>query len=292
MHPRNPHRTRYDFPGLIRCCPDLVRFVRRNPAGDDTIDFADPAAVTTLNQALLKSHYGVTHWSLPPGYLCPPIPGRADYIHQLADLLAGPAAIPLGPSVVVLDIGVGANCVYPIIGVHEYGWRFVGSEVDPVAAQWTERLIATNPALAGRVECRWQRSATAVFRGIVKPGETFAASLCNPPFHASPAEAAAGTRRKLRNLSGGRKVNPVLNFGGQPSELWCEGGESGFVCRMIAESAARPELCRWFTSLVSKRDSLPPILRALKTARAAEVRTIELAQGQKQSRIVAWRFRI
>jgi 23S rRNA (adenine1618-N6)-methyltransferase len=33
----------------------------------------------------------------------------------------------------VLDIGVGANCVYPLIGHAEYGWRFLGVDIDEAA---------------------------------------------------------------------------------------------------------------------------------------------------------------
>jgi 23S rRNA (adenine1618-N6)-methyltransferase len=278
---------------LIRTCPGLERFVQPSPTGSDTIDFADPSAVTTLNQALLAHHYGISQWSLPPGALCPPIPGRADYVHHLADLLAEETdgTIPRGPKVAVLDIGTGANCVYPIIGVSEYGWRFVGSEISPASVAWVQRLVAANPTLEGRIECRLQPSPTAIFQNITRPGEMFAASMCNPPFHASREEAMAGTLRKLKNLGAGKVTRPVLNFGGQSNELWCPGGESAFVRRMIRESAARPDLCTWFTTLVSKRESLPAIHQALKAAQAADVRTIELAHGQKQSRILAWRFK-
>src|SRR5688572_21763289 len=116
MHPRNRHQARYDFAPLIRTSPELAVFVRPNPYGDESIDFADPAAVTALNRALLKHFYGISYWQIPPGYLCPPIPGRADYIHHVADLLATShhGSIPHGASVAVLDIGVGANCIYPI----------------------------------------------------------------------------------------------------------------------------------------------------------------------------------
>jgi 23S rRNA (adenine1618-N6)-methyltransferase len=290
LHPRNPHAAGYDFPSLIRASPELARFIAKTPLGTDTIAFADPAAVLALNRALLKLHYGVAHWEIPAGYLCPPIPGRADYLHHMADLLAAGGAIPRGPSVRVLDIGVGANGVYPIIGVSEYGWRFVGTDIDPAAIASLRRIVAANPQLGDHIEGRWQRAATDIFRGVIKPGETFALSLCNPPFHASAAEAAAGTLRKLRNLSGQKTTRRVLNFGGHPSELWCAGGEVAFVRRMIAESAERPELCGWFTTLVSKRESLPAIYRALGAARPAEVRTIDLAHGQKKSRIVAWTF--
>jgi 23S rRNA (adenine1618-N6)-methyltransferase len=235
---------------LIQACPELAPFIRPAPTGRDTIDFADPAAVIALNRALLRHRYGVAQWDIPPGYLCPPIPGRADYIHHVADLLAqgGPAAIPRGPAVVVLDIGTGANCIYPILGVREYGWRFVGTEIDPTALAWARKLIAANPNLAGQIELRQQRSPSRIFLGIAKPGERFAACMCNPPFHASAAEAAAGTLRKVRNLAGRPVAQPVLNFGGRRTELWCAGGEAGFVRRMIAESAQRPDLCRWFTT--------------------------------------------
>lgn len=292
LHPRNRHAAGYDFAALVRSWPALARFVRPSPAGTATIDFADPAAVLALNQALLRHDYGIAHWDVPPGYLCPPIPGRADYVHHLADLLGefNGGVPPRGIGTAVLDIGVGANCIYPIVGVREYDWRFVGTEIDPAAITWARRLIATNPTLAGRVEVREQRAKAQVFAGVLTPGERFAASMCNPPFHRSAAEAAAGTRRKLRNLGGDARTSLVRNFGGRGDELWCPGGEVAFVGRMIAESARQPELCGWFTTLVSSRESLPAIERALRAARPAQVRIIAMAQGQKKSRIVAWSF--
>src|SRR2546426_285023 len=88
LHPRNPHRARYDFAELCRSSPALAPFVGHNNYGGESIDFANPAAVKALNQALLKKFYGVAQWDIPAGYLCPPIPGRADYLHHVADLLA------------------------------------------------------------------------------------------------------------------------------------------------------------------------------------------------------------
>ncbi len=292
LHSRNPHRARYDFAQLTRACPPLAAFVRPTGHGGDSIDFAHPAAVKALNQALLKQFYGVAAWDIPDGYLCPPIPGRADYIHHAADLLAADnrCVIPRGPQVTILDVGVGANCVYPIIGRHEYGWRFVGSEIDAVALANARRLVAENPTLAGHVELRAQTSSRAIFRGVVATGETFDLALCNPPFHASPTAAQAGTARKVKNLNQKKRSEPVLNFGGQAAELWCDGGELAFVRRMIAESAQIPASCGWFTSLVSKSANLPAVYRALQAAKAADTHTLAMNQGQKQSRIVAWTF--
>lgn len=292
LHRRNRHRAGYDFPALLKRSPALSPFVRFNPSGGETIDFSDPAAVTTLNGALLNYHYGIAQWKIPPGYLCPPIPGRADYLHHVADLLAEEAdsVIPRGSQIAVLDIGVGANCIYPILGVAEYGWRFVGTDIDPIAVASAEKNIAANPSLVGKIECRLQSARSNIFHGVLKRGETFTVSICNPPFHSSAAEAAAGTQRKVRALGTATPGRSPLNFGGRNHELWCAGGERAFVLRLIAESTTLHDACRWFTTLVSKSENLPAIHRALSAARPADVRTIELAHGQKRSRIVAWTF--
>jgi 23S rRNA (adenine1618-N6)-methyltransferase len=292
LHPRNPHRAPYDFPQLRNASPELAAFVKPNQYGNLSIDFANPAAVKALNRALLKQFYGIEHWDIPKGYLCPPIPGRADYVHYLADLLAksNGGVLPPGQDITVLDVGVGANCIYPIIGRREYGWHFVGSDIDGVAVRAAQQIEAANPPLAGAIECRLQPARTRIFDGIFQAGEVFDLTMCNPPFHASAAEAAAGTKRKTSSLGTARGPRPTLNFGGQNAELWTEGGEAAFIRRMVQESGRRPRACYWFTSLVSKKETLPGVYRALKTAGATEVRTIDMAQGQKKSRLVAWTF--
>lgn len=289
LHSRNRFRNGYDFPLLVVSSPRLAEFVAPNAHGDLSIDYANPAGVKALNQALLKLAYGIDTWDVPPGYLSPPIPGRSDYLHHLADL-PGIGDGPRRPPVRVLDIGTGANCIYPLIGAREYGWHFVGTEIDPVALQWAQQLVAANPAVADLIECRLQESPRSCFDGVVKAGETFDLSMCNPPFHASAEEAAEGNRRKRRNLGHAKSSAPVLNFGGQAGELWCDGGELGFVRRMIAESAGRPGLCRWFTTLVSKSAHLPRLFQSLEAVNALAVNTLEMAHGQKRSNILAWTF--
>ncbi|MCM2336646.1 MAG: RlmF-related methyltransferase, partial [Pseudomonas sp.] len=201
LHPRNRHAGRYDFARLVAARPALARYVVDAPGGDATIDFADPAAVRALNQALLAADYGIAHWDLPPGYLCPPVPGRADYVHALADLLAGSngGAVPRGAAVRALDVGVGANAIYPLVGHREYGWRFVGTDIDATALRAADAIVRAN-GLAAAIELRHQPRADAVFAGVVQPDERFDVSLCNPPFHASARAAAAGSERKWRNL--------------------------------------------------------------------------------------------
>ena len=291
LHPRNRHQGRYDVAALVEASPRLGPFVVRTPHGERSIDFADPRAVKALNQALLALQYGIMHWDIPDGYLCPPIPGRADYVHHLADLLAlaHGGMIPRGPAVRILDLGVGANAIYPLLGHREYGWSFVGTDIDAGALAAARRILAANAGLEAAVTLRQQPHKAAILAGMLAPGERFEACLCNPPFHASAAEARAGSERKWRNLGreGGRR--PVLNFGGQGAELWCPGGEAGFLGRLIGESSRHPEACRWFTALVSRAATLPGLLAALRRAGATH-RVLDMGQGQKRSRMLAWSF--
>lgn len=277
LHPRNRHRDPYDFHKLIKTCPDLAKFVAINNYGKESIDFTHPKAVKTLNKALLKFFYNIT-WDIPEPFLCPPIPSRADYIHHIADLIG-----PQSKKVSILDIGVGANCVYPLVGHREYGWSFVGTDIDPLAVSIANRIIQQN-GLSEVIEVRLQKSPANIFKGILKD-DSFDISMCNPPFHASLSDAKEGTQRKWKNLK--VKTN-VLNFGGQSNELCYPGGEIVFIKRMIEESIDIQ--CKWFTTLVSKASSLPSIYKALDHLKALDVREIPMSQGQKKSRIIAWKF--
>lgn len=288
LHSRNKHRGAYNFPQLIEGTPELADHVFLNQYGNLSLDFSDPLAVKTLNRALLNHFYQISLWDIPDGYLCPPIPGRADYIHYAADLLADQNGnIPSGKSIRVLDIGVGANCIYPLMGHQEYGWTFVGSEIDQLAIRSARNIIEAN-GLAKFITIRKQNSAKSIFKDIIHRDEKFDLSMCNPPFHSSMKAAAEGTGRKWKNLGKDKKDSELLNFGGKNAELWCEGGEQGFLLQMISESAEYAGSVKWFTSLVSKKESLAACYKVLERFKPSEIRTIVMKQGQKQSRILAW----
>jgi 23S rRNA (adenine1618-N6)-methyltransferase len=292
LHPRNQHRERYDFKKLIKALPALSEFVLPNKYGNESIDFANPLAVKALNKALLKAHYDITEWDIPEGYLCPPIPGRADYIHHIADLLQGSnyGKMPDGEHITCLDIGVGANCVYPMIGVKEYGWSFIGSEIDSIALKSAQTIIDNNPSLQNKVELRLQPEPKDTIYGAIRKEEKVDLTICNPPFHSSLDESTESSLRKLSNLKGKAVKEVTLNFGGKNSELWCEGGERKFIMGMIRESKKYGESCYWFSSLVSKQSNLKVIQESLQKAEVTKVETIPMGQGNKSSRIVAWTF--
>lgn len=292
LHPKNKHRDQYDFKALIASCPELEKYVKPTAYGNESIDFANPKAVKWLNKALLKKYYDLAYWDIPAGYLCPPIPGRADYIHHIADLLGSSAEgrIPLGQKIKCMDIGVGASCVYPIIAVKEYGWSVVGSDIDMKAMESARKILSYNHFLQKHIELRLQENPKDIFHGIMLRTEPIDVAICNPPFHASPEDAVEGTLKKLSSLNHKKVTTPVLNFGGQSNELWCEGGEVRFVLDMIRQSKQFSTNCMWFTTLISKQSHLEVLKNALKTAGAYQIKEIKMGQGTKQSRILAWSF--
>lgn len=291
LHPRNRNRKPYDFNELISVKPALGNYMKLNKYGVESLDFANPKAVKLLNQALIHHYYGIQNWAFPDDNLCPPIPGRADYIHYIADLLAegNKGDIPTGNQVRVLDIGVGANCIYPILGVTEYGWQFLGVDVDEKSVHSARKIVVANESLKGKIDILHQSNPNRIFKGIIHESDKIAVTMCNPPFHASADEAISGTRRKVRSLSGKKLAKPNLNFAGVSNELIYKGGEYKFIHTMITESADFAKNVGWFTTLVSKSSNLKGIY-ALLEALNAKVKTIEMATGNKIARIVAWRF--
>ncbi len=290
LHPKNKHKGRYNFDELNASHPDLETFVKPNKYGDLSIDFSNPKAVRALNTALLKHFYDISYWEIPENYLCPPIPGRADYIHHIAQLLGkkNKYKVPMNGKVKCLDVGTGANCIYPIIGHQEYGWHFVGSDIDETAIKSAIHIVEKNKNISENIELRLQSNSKHIFKGIIRHNEVFDLIICNPPFHSSEKDAMASAQRKVKNLKQQKLTS--LNFGGTHKELWCKGGEKQFIANMIKESLYFKKSCYWFTTLVSKKENLKAIYSHLKRVDAHQIKTINMGQGNKISRIVAWTF--
>ena len=291
LHPRNRHQGSYPLDLLSKTLPKLQEFIFINTFGNLTLDFGNPLAVKTLNQALLKHYYQID-WNIPSGFLCPPVPGRADYIHHLADLIdqkqeGGKSTNSFRK---VLDIGTGANLIYPTLGASCYGWDVVGSEINPKAISSATKIILDNPDLVNKIQLRHQYYSDRIFFGIIERNEFFDATLCNPPFHDSAEMAEQSNLKKLRGLEKSAVPTTQLNFSGQDLELWTEGGEIEFIRKMIVESKEFRNQVFWFTTLVSKSEHLKFIQKLLKNMEVFAHKIVPMAQGNKISRFIAWTF--
>lgn len=285
LHPNNPHKGKYDFEVLSKNIPQLKEYIRKNPRGEDTIDFSDNEAIVFLNKALLKTFYNIDNWDIPKSFLVPPIPGRADYIHYIAELLEKKDKAK------VLDIGTGANCIYPIIGSQSYGWNFIASDIDSKSIENAQKIINSNENLKDKIILKLQKNRDNIFEGIIDKIDKFDLTMCNPPFHSSLEAAIKANERKVSNLNKGNKeIKKGFNFGGQKSELWCNGGELLFLKKMAKESIKFSSQVKWFTSLVSDKDNIKPSIKLLENLGTKEIKVLEMSQGQKISRVLAWKF--
>jgi 23S rRNA (adenine1618-N6)-methyltransferase len=294
MHLDNPHRNPYNFEALIQTNQELEAFVFTNEHEIQTIDFANPKGVFQLNKALLLQHYKLDHYELPIGHLCPAVPGRADYLcHVKTFLDERITVISETASYKVLDIGVGANCIYPIIGAQLFNWKMVGVDINSDAVASAKEIVAATKGLESNIDIRHQIDNANIFTGIIKKDEYFNVTVCNPPFHTSEIEASKGTMRKLANISKDKdyafRQELVQNFGGKANELWCNGGEALFIKRMIKQSLKYKKQVGVFTTLVSNKAHLNKLYKQLDKAKANH-KTVVMHIGNKNSRMLAWSF--
>lgn len=275
MHLRNVHRYGYDFVKLAESHPALESHFTKTPDGATTIDFSKASSILEFNTALLKYHYNVKYWKLPAGSLYPPIPGRADYIHHVADLIGKGKKHGL-------DIGCGASAIYPILGSAIYDYKMVGSDVDEKSITHAKDNTLKNDA----IEIRHQEDRSNILKGIILENEKYDFVMCNPPFYSSAEEAEKENLKKQRKLG---TTEESRNFAGMAHELWCNGGEALFVKRLIKESVDFKDQVGWFTSLLSKKQNVSKLEKQAKKLKA-EVQVIPMKTGNKESRILAWRF--
>ena len=325
-HPRNAFTGVYDMERLIDAHPVLKEYVIWTRLGEPclpTIKFADPDAVRALNSALLIADYNVSpkfSAILPPDVLLPPVPGRADYVHHIADMLqlASPTnTIPYGANIVGIDIGTGASAIYPTLAASIYGWKMIASEIIPTSIKSAKEIVAAN-GHAHLIDVRHQGNEKSIFEGILQARELVDFAMCNPPFYPSMEAFQKENARKLKGLAKGglnkliqAKLTHVQvrsegktsnNFGGLGSELWCEGGEVSFVNRIIKESKQYANRCLWFSSIVSRKKNLKQIEGTLfdlgnhkngsKPCQQVvkKVRRIHIGTGHKTSTILLWSF--
>jgi 23S rRNA (adenine1618-N6)-methyltransferase len=257
----------------------LKEFVLENKFGSISIDFSNPNAVKELNKALLFSYDKLNLWNFSDENLCPPIPGRLDYILHLSDLLSEEKDIK------ILDIGTGATCIYPLLGVAEFNWNFIATDIDLDSLDSAQDIIDDN-TLDANIKLRQQFDEQQILKGILEEDDFFSATMCNPPFYKSAEEARGANRRKSRNLGN----NAVRNFSGNNNELWYKGGEKVFLHNYLYESSLFSNKSKWFTSLVSKKENVESLQNSAKKLGAEEFKVINMNQGNKVTRIVCWRF--
>ena len=326
MHPRSPYALRKpDFAALARADASFARLVKTRPNGEAQLDWRDPSALVELCRVLLHHDFGV-RWTLPARALCPTVPSRLNYLLWIADLIALGPSIPT-VQIVGIDIGTGASCIYPLLGVAHLGWKFLATEADPISVNAARHNVDLNN-WSERIEVR-QVVAPEAEAAAAAPEATAAVEAADGVVADDDADAAEYAELRQKDNGGGASSNaPILVdvllpsdgaftfcmcnppwFGGgeEPmanksirgpderctataSEVFTDGGEAGFIGRLAADSAKLRQRVRWYSSLVGRKASLHRALKAVKACGAIHVRTTEISQGVTSRWAIAWSF--
>ena len=167
----------------------------------------------------------------------------------------------------ILDIGTGATCIYPLLGAKEYDWNFVATDIDLDSLHIAQDIITDNNFDA-KIILRQQFDEANILKGIIEKGDSFSAVICNPPFYKSETEAKGANARKSRNLG----TNAVRNFAGNNNELWYPGGEKAFLHNYLYQSSLYKDTSVWFTSLVSKKETIKSLQKSGEKLKVKEMK--------------------
>jgi 23S rRNA (adenine1618-N6)-methyltransferase len=215
------------------------------------------------------------------------VPNRHNYILWLKDLLDSSSlsySEQYEPErrVTGLDIGTGASLIYPLLGCTQRSWHFIATDVD------AESLASARVnARINHLESRIRIVGRAISDPLIPLDELDISSIdfamVNPPFYTSDTE--------LLELAAQKSRPPSSACTGAPVEMVCEGGEVGFVQRMINESLGLKERVQWYTAMLGKQSSLEVLVDTLKKNKINNFAATAFVQGNKTRRwALGWSF--
>ncbi|CDH57335.1 duf890 domain-containing protein [Lichtheimia corymbifera JMRC:FSU:9682] len=260
------------FEELAEEYPSFRQFVRYDRKGRPCIEFKDPAAVRMLNWCLLKHHFSLDV-TFPQDRLCPPVPGRLAYIRWIEDILKETTPTSSEP-VHGIDIGVGASCIYPLLGcARNPKWHFLGTEIDEASFNYAKENVEWNQ-LQDRISLRLNGNPSRIF--MLEDTRKYAFCMCNPPFYESKEEVDEGLENK--------ELEPSSICTGSTNEMITPGGELQFIGQIIKESL------EWYTSLIGLKKTIKPITQQLKANNITNYVVTSFCQGKTTRWAIAWSF--
>ncbi|XP_039439265.1 U6 small nuclear RNA (adenine-(43)-N(6))-methyltransferase [Culex pipiens pallens] len=285
MHPRNIYRQKPDFNALVKQFPELRGVTTVDLNGRVKLDFKNREALQLLTRVLLRRDFGL-EVELPAGKLVPTLPLRLNYILWLEDVEEALGWRRNRAELRGLDIGCGASCIYPLLGVarNRTRWKMVGLEKVRDSVESARGNVERN-GLTGDVRVVEQKEGEeTVIRGFLEGdgvGERFDFCMCNPPFYEQDHEVENRT---------GHRPEPSAVSTGSMDELRTEGGELRFVEKIIDESLELKERITVYSSMLGHKRNYDQILRILKGRGVSNFTTTRFCQGNTTRWGVAWSF--
>ena len=282
---RPPYKA-VDFEALAKQDKEFDSIWRKSSG---SLDFQNPETTQAITQAILKVHFGL-HLQVPDDRLCPPVPNRWNYvswIHGLLDSTNRSYQCQYDPErrVVGLDIGTGASAIYTMLCLKSRpNWTMCATDVDKKSFDHAARNLSNNGLITRTKLLQTIESQPLVplrYLGVEKLDFT----ICNPPFFTDEKDM----RQSLNGETKSWKPNAVCT--GAENEMVCQGGDLGFVTRIVEESLVLREKVSWYTSMFGKMSSAKSIVSLLKENGVTNwaVGSIDVGAWTKRW-IVAWSF--
>jgi 23S rRNA (adenine1618-N6)-methyltransferase len=276
INPKNKYfNNPPNFEELANKYSEFKKYVYKNKFGSFSINWKNKEAVKELCKCLLKNDFRLNYWDIPDGFLIPSITSKCNYINWIDDLLDEINIVNKKHINKGLDIGTGANCIYPLLGHQIYGWNFKCSELNQEAIEVAEKIIQNNK-LNKNIEIIKQVNEDNIFINIINPDDLFIFTMCNPPYFSKE-------ETKHNN------PNTVCEY--NDKEVYCKGGEFQFISTMIEESKIYKNKIIWFTTLVGKKINFDKILKVLENIHEIKmIKTTTFYQGKLARWGVAWSY--
>ncbi|KYM95659.1 PREDICTED: methyltransferase-like protein 16 homolog [Cyphomyrmex costatus] len=276
IHPRNKYKRPPDYKQLAILYPEFREIAMMDFTGRIRIDFKERRSLHVLTETLLKHDFDL-HVNIPADNLNPAIPLRLNYILWIEDLMTH-SKLEM-ENVTGIDIGTGAVCIYALLLAKIYKCQVIGTEVDKGSVEHAQKCIKSNK-LQNLIEITTVNS-DRIFKDVVQDSRVYDFSMCNPPFFENEDD---GFEKVV-------KVLPPRNAPtGNDNELKTEGGELGFVTKIIEESVEVGNRVKIYSTMIGKKVNLVILRRLLRSKNIKNMTWTEFCQGHTTRWGLAWSF--
>ena len=228
-----------DFLILMKQFPELKKFIIKQDEDKEKVfsfDWSNNDFSLLMAKSILDYYFDIKYYHVPKGYLIPPIPSRLNYINLINSSLNEIKE----ENIMGIDIGTGANIIYPILGNSVYNWKFICSEINNDAYN-NAKIILQKNNLEKNINLIKQNNKNNIFLGILNQEKKYTFSMSNPPYYDYEQEI------KIED----KKRDNEFNF----DEVYYKNGELGFFERYFQESICYKKNIFLFTILIGKKSN-------------------------------------
>jgi 23S rRNA (adenine1618-N6)-methyltransferase len=253
------------------------------------LDFQDPETIKTLSRAILAADFGL-QLEVPDDRLCPPIPNRWNYVSWIQGLIDSTSPdysdrYDPDRKVIGLDIGTGASAIYTMLCLQSRSnWTMCATDVDKKSFESAARNLALN-SLMTRTKLLQTTELNALIPMQALSIDHLDFTICNPPFFTDASDMTSSLKGE------GKSWKPNAVCTGAEIEMVCDGGDLGFVTKIVNESLVLKEKVQWYSSMLGKLSSAKSIIDLLKKHGVTNWAVGVIDTGSSTKRwVVAWSF--